>query len=58
MTTNMDRKQILSFYNVFKNVIINSKDLTDDNDIINLQKMYLNGTGGLYQDGIMNMPLY
>lgn len=58
MTTNMDRKQILSFYNVFKKIIINSKDLTDGNDIINLQKMYLNGTGGLYQDGIMNMELY
>lgn len=58
MTTNMDRKQILSFYNVFKNVILNSKDLTDGNDIINLQKMYLNGSGGTYMDGIMNMPLY
>ena len=58
MTTNMTRKQILSFYNVFKNVIKNSKDLTDGNDIINLQKMYLNGSGGLYYDGIMSMDLY
>ena len=58
MTTNMDKKQILSFYNVFKNILLNSKDLTDGNDLINMQKMYLNGTGGLYYDGIMNMDLY
>ena len=58
MTTNMDRKQILSFYNLFKNVLINSKNLTDSNNIINMQRMYLNGVGGLYQDGIMSMELY
>lgn len=58
MTTNMDRKQILSFYNVFKNILINSKDLTDSNDVINMQKLYLNGSGGLIKDGIMNMNLY
>ena len=58
MTTNMDRKQILSFYNVFKNILINSKDLTDGNNIINMQKMYLNGSGAYIKDGIMNMNLY
>lgn len=58
MTTNMDRKQILSFYNVFKNVLLNSKDLTDGNDIISMQKMYLNGSGAYIKDGIMSMNLY
>ena len=58
MTTNMDRKQILAFYNIFKNILVYSSDLTDSNDIINMQKMYLNGSGGLYLDGIMNQNLY
>lgn len=58
LATNMEREQILSFYNVFKNVLINSKDLTDDNSIINMQKMYLNGSGAYIKDGIMNMNLY
>lgn len=58
MTTNMDRNQILSFYNVFKNVVINSKDLTAGNDIITMQKMYLNGSDGIIYDNIMNMNLY
>ena len=58
MTTNMDRNQILSFYNVFKQLLINSSSLTDGNNIIEMQKMYLNGSGGLYLDGIMNQNLY
>lgn len=58
MTTNMDKKQILSFYDVFKNVLVYSTNLTDDNSVISMQKMYLNGVGGLYPDGIMSMDLY
>lgn len=58
MSTNMERKQILSFYNIFKNVLINSKDLQQGNDIISLQKMYLNGSGAYIKDGVMNMNLY
>ena len=58
MTTNMDKKQILAFYNIFKNILLYSSDLTDSNDVINMQKMYLNGSGGLYLDGIMNQNLY
>ena len=58
MTTNMDKKQILSFYDVFKNVLVYSTNLTDDNSIISMQKMYLNGVGGMYHDGIMGSDLY
>ena len=59
LVTNMDRKQILSFYNIFKNVLMYSADLTSDNNIIDMQKLYLNGRGALIQDGIMtSMNLY
>ncbi len=59
MVTNMDRKQILSFYNLLKKILINSKDLTSGNNLIDMQKTYLNGRGALIQDGIMSsMNLY
>ena len=59
LTTNMDRKQILAFYNVLKNIIAYSSDLTDKNNIISMQKLYLNGRGAYIQDGIMSsMNLY
>lgn len=59
IVTNMDRKQILSFYNIFKNVLVYSSDLTDSNNIIDMQKLYLNGSGAMIQDGIMtSMNLY
>ena len=59
IVTNMDRKQILSFYNLFKQLLITSGDLTDDNNIVDMQKLYLNGSGAMIQDGIMtSMNLY
>ncbi|MBQ9023711.1 MAG: LCP family protein [Bacilli bacterium] len=59
IVTNMDRKQILAFYNIFKNILVYSSDLTDDNNIIDMQKIYLNGSGAMIQDGIMtSMNLY
>ena len=59
MTTNMDRNQILSFYNIFKRILLYSEDLTSGNNIIDMQKLYLNGSGALIQDGIMSgMNLY
>ena len=59
IVTNMDRKQILSFYNLFKQILVYSSDLTDDNNIIDMQKLYLNGSGAMIQDGIMtSMNLY
>lgn len=58
MTTNLSDEQILSFYNVFKNIIINSKNLQEDNDIISMQKMYLNGEDAYIVDEVMKQQLY
>ncbi len=58
LDTNLTREQILSFYNVFKKILLNSNSLSDSNDIINIQKTYLNGSGGLIYDNIMKMKLY
>ena len=59
MTTNMDRDTILSFYNILKRILTYSSDLTSDNNLIDMQKLYLNGRGALIQDGIMSsMNLY
>ncbi len=58
LDTNLTRDQILDFYNVFKKVLVNSGSLSDSNDVISMQKTYLNGSGGLIYDNIMNMKLY
>lgn len=58
LDTNLTRDQILDFYNVFKKVLVNSGTLSDSNDVISMQKTYLNGSGGLIYDNIMNMKLY
>ena len=59
MATNMTRNQILSFYNIFKRILLYSEDLTSGNNIIDMQKCYLNGSGALIQDGVMSsMNLY
>lgn len=58
LDTNLTREQILSFYNVFKKILLNSNSLSEANDIINIQKTYLNGSGGLIYDNIMRMKLY
>lgn len=58
MTTNLSDSQILSFYNVFKNVIVNSRNLQDNNDIISMQKMYLNGEDAYIVDEVMKQELY
>ena len=58
LDTNLTRDQILDFYNVFKKVLVNSDSLSDTNDLISMQKTYLNGSGGLMYDNVMNMDLY
>lgn len=58
MDTNLTREQMLDFYNVFKKILLNSDSLSDSNDIISMQKTYLNGSGGLIYDNVMNMKLY
>ena len=58
LDTNLTREQILGFYNVFKKVLLNSDSLSDSNDIIKIQKTYLNGSGGLIHDNVAGMKLY
>ena len=58
LDTNLTREQILGFYNVFKKVLLNSDSLSDSNDIIKIQKTYLNGSGGLMLDNVAGMNLY
>ncbi len=58
LDTNLTREQMLDFYNVFKKVLLSSSSLSDKNDIISMQKTYLNGSGGLIFDNIMGMDLY
>ncbi|MBP3635673.1 MAG: LCP family protein [Bacilli bacterium] len=58
LDTNLTRDQILDFYNVLKKILLNSDSLSDTNDIINMQKTYLNGSGGIIYDNIANMDLY
>ncbi len=48
--TNMSTKEILNFYNVGKNILLNNN--FDDNNFINIQKTYLNGYDlTIYQNG-------
>lgn len=58
LDTNLTREQILGFYNVFKKVLLNSDSLSDTNDIIKIQKTYLNGSGGYIYDYVGGMKLY
>ena len=58
LDTNLTREQILGFYNVFKKVLLNSDSLSDSNDIIKIQRTYLNGSGGLMYDNVAGMNLY
>ena len=58
LDTNLTREQILGFYNVLKKVLLNSNSLSDSNDIIKIQKTYLNGSGGLIHDNVAGMKLY
>lgn len=48
--TNMSTKEILNFYNVGKNILLNNN--FDDNNFINIQKTYLSGYDlTIYQNG-------
>jgi LCP family protein required for cell wall assembly len=58
LDTNLTTDQMLDFYNVFKKILLSSNSLSDTNDVISMQKTYLNGSGGLIYDNIMNMDLY
>ena len=59
MTTNMSTDQILSLYNVFKDVASKSKGLSDMSDVLGMQRLYLNGYDARIVDyGGTNLSLY
>ena len=58
LDTNLDREQILGFYNVFKKVLLSTDSLTDKNDVISMQRTYLRGGGGIIYDGVAGTGLY
>ena len=57
MDTNLTTKQILSFYNVGKD-IINRSLSADEAELINIQQLYLDGTGQMIYDEKMRMVLW
>lgn len=57
LDTNLTKKQMLSFYNVGKDII--KKSLSSDKaDLINIQQLYLAGNGQMIYDERMRMVLY
>lgn len=58
LDTNLDREQILGFYNVFKKILLSTDSLTDKNDVISMQRTYLRGGGGIIYDGVAGTGLY
>lgn len=57
LDTNLTTKQILSFYNILKDILKRSAS-ADDSNIINIQQLYLQGTGEMIYDERMRMVLY
>lgn len=57
MDTNLTTKQILSFYNVGKDIIKKSLS-SDDADLINIQQLFLQGTGQMIYDERARMVLW
>ena len=58
LDTNLSREQILGFYNIFKKVLLSTDSLTDLNDVISIQRSYLNGGGGIIYDYVAGTGLY
>ena len=59
MVTNMSTDQILSLYNVFKDIASNSDKDTDISDVLGIQRLYLNGYSAMIVDyGGSNLNLY
>ena len=57
MDTNLTTKQILSFYNVGKDILKKSVS-TDSSNLINVQRLYLQGTGQMIYDERARMVLW
>ena len=57
LDTNLTTKQILSFYNVGKDIVKRSL-ATDESNLVNIQQLYLQGEGQMIYDERMRMVLY
>ncbi len=57
LDTNLTTKQMLSFYNVGKDIIKKSLS-SEEADLINIQQLYLEGNGQMIYDERMRMVLY
>lgn len=57
MDTNLSTKQMLSFYGLAKN-IMNTSMSSKNADIINIQRLYIAGSGQMIYDSRMKMNLY
>lgn len=57
MDTNFTTKQILSFYNVAKDIIKKSLS-SDEADLVNIERLYLQGTGQMIYDERARMVLW
>lgn len=59
MNTNMSTEQILSLYNVFKDISKKAGESSDMADLLGIQKLYLNGHDQrIYDYGGTNLSLY
>ena len=57
LDTNLTTKQILSFYNVGKDIVKRSLS-SNDADLVNIQQLYLQGTGQMIYDERAKMVLW
>lgn len=55
MDTNFTTKQLLSFYEIFKNIILTSND---SSNLISMQQLYLSGTSQMIYDESIKLVLY
>ena len=58
METDLSREQMLEFYNVFKDVLLSTDSLTNTNDVISMQRTYLNGSDGHLHDYLVGSEVY
>ncbi len=57
LDTNFTTEQILSFYNIGKDILMRSLNKSDE-DIVNMQQLYLQGSGQMIYDEGMRMTLW
>jgi len=57
MDTNFTTEQILSFYNIFK-AILTKSFTSDNNELVNIQQLFLSGSGQMIYEEGMKMVLW